>query len=309
LQENRTADLDAIARKIVDALASGCAASPAEARFLLREYVATGRDEIRDALGLALAHALAGAGGESRAESSAASNTARRAAWLIVLVEAAEIADDERVVEAAGALVGQLRGEWPIDLAREGVAAAAVAVDACLRASTVCDPAELVQPAIDELERIIASEYRPGRGLTGRSTSAREPNERASVDAPTHPREGGHASDHATVASALLTAFEITGRLPYSMLAEELMSSLRAEGASARQADFADACDTAIVFCRLAALHDNADYRAAAILAPGADYRADAARILQDRAPQALAAQAPDAALYGIALRERISLR
>ena len=43
--------------------------------------------------------------------------------------------------------------------------------------------------------------------------------------------------------------------------------------------------------------------------ARGAFYRADAARILQDRAPQALAAQAPDAALYGIALRERISLR
>ena len=58
-----------------------------------------------------------------------------------------------------------------------------------------------------------------------------------------------------------------------------------------------------------AALHANAEYRAAAVLAPGADYRADAARILRDRAPHALAAEVADAALYGIALRELISLR
>jgi len=147
-----------------------------------------------------------------------------------------------------------------------------------------------VPPAIDELERIIASAYRPGESLT--------------------------VAPH--LASALLTAFEITGRLPYSMLAEELMSGLRAESASvrlrtesasARQTDLVDDCEAALVFCRLAALHGNAEYRAAAVLAPGADYRADAARILRDCAPLALAAQVEDAARYGIALRELISLR
>jgi len=277
LQENRTADLDVVASKIVGAIASGCAASPAEARFLLREYVAAGRDEVRDALGLALAHALAAAGGGESVDPP----TAQRAAWLIVFVEAADIADDERVIAAAGDLMRQLRAGWPIDLAREGVAAAAASVDACLRASSLFDPAEILQPAIDELERIIASAYRPG--------------DRVSV------------APH--LASALLTAFEMTGRLPYSMLAEELMSGLRADGASERQPAVADACETAIVFCRLAALHGNAEYRAAAVLAPGADYRADATRILRDRAPEALAAQVADAALYGIALRELISLR
>jgi hypothetical protein len=284
LQEVRTADLDTIASKIVAAIASGSEASPAEARCLLREYVATGRDDVRDALGLALAHALAAASSDSDVERRAA----RRAAWLIVLVEAAEIADDERVIAAAGDLVRQVRGDWPIDLARDGVAAAAASVDACLRASSLFDSAEIVPPAIDELERIIASAYRPGEGLGTTPAAA-----------------------YASVASALLTAFEITGRLPYSMLAEELMQSarLRAESASARQADVAVDCDAALVFCRLAALHDNAEYRAAAVLAPGADYRADAARILRDRAPQALAAQVADAALYAIALRELISLR
>ena len=268
MQEIRTAELDTITSKIVAAIASGCAASPAEARCLLREYVATGRDEVRDALGLALAHVVAAASSDASAEPYAA----RRAAWLIVLVEAAEIADDERVIAAAGDLVRQVRGEWPIDLAREGLAAAAASVDACLRASSLFDPAEIVPPAIDELERIIASAYRPG--------------ERLSV------------APH--LASALLTAFEITGRLPYSMLAEELMQGAR---------DVAVDCDAALVFCRLAALHANAEYRAAAVLAPGADYRADAARILRDRAPHALAAEVADAALYGIALRELISLR
>ena len=298
MQEVWTADLETIAAKIVAAIAGGCAASPAEARCLLREYVATGRDEVRDALGLALAHALEAATSDEGVEP----RTARRAARLIALVEAAEIADDERVIAAAGDLVAQLRGDWPIDLARDGVAAAAASVDACLRASKLFDPAEIVPPAIDELERIIASAYRPGGGLRS-LTEAREPGAEGA--------RAFQASDHVAAASALLTAFEITGRLPYSMLAEELMQSirLRADGASARQTDMAVDCDAAIVLCRLAALHDNAEYRAAAILAPGADYRADAARILRDRAPHALAAQVADAARYAIALRELISLR
>jgi hypothetical protein len=68
-------------------------------------------------------------------------------------------------------------------------------------------------------------------------------------------------------------------------------------------------CDAARVFCRLAALHDDGDYRAAAVLAPDADYRSDAARILRFHASHALDAPVAHAALYGIALRELISLR
>lgn len=263
-------DLDAVASRIVRAIANGSPASPDDARFLLREYLASGRDDVRDALGLALAHALTAAA--STADASDRLSIAERSAWLIVLVEAAGIADDDRVVAAAGDLVRRLRAAWPIDLADAGVAAAAASVDACLRASRLPDAPAIVQPAIDELERIVASAYRPGTRL-----SAAPP-----------------------LASALLTAFELTGRLPYSMLAEELMQASR---------EIATGCDAAIVFCRLAALHDNADYRAAAVLTPDADYRADAARRLRDSAPRALAARTADAALYGIALRELMSLR
>lgn len=295
MQEIRTADVDLVASRVVRAVASGRTASPAETRFLLREYVAAGRDEVRDALGLALAHALAVAEGEAA--------TARRAAWLVVFVEAAEIADDDRVAAAARDLVRRLRAEWPIDLARAGVAAAAASVEACLRATTLAGSADIVRPAIDELERIVGATYRPGEGLRVQSEGANS----LRADGASAGRASG--TDHATVASALLTAFEVTGRLPYSMLAEELMSGFRAESASARPADLSEDCDAALVLCRLAALHDNAEYRAAAVLMPGADYRADAARILQDRAPHAIGAQLADAAHYGIALRELISLR
>jgi len=264
LQDVRTADLERVASRIVDRIASGRAASLEEARFLLREYIATGREDLRDALGVALAQALA-----SRGDAT----TPQRAALLTLLVEAAPLADDERVLTAAADLVAELRGEWPSDLARVGLAAATASVEACLRASALFDPPTIVPPALDELERIVAVAYRPGEGLSG------------ALDA------------HASAASALLTAFEITGRLPYSMLAEELVQR------------HADDCETARVLCRLAALHDNPDYRAAAVVAPGADYHAEAARILADRGAQALAAPTDDAARYGIALRELMSLR
>jgi hypothetical protein len=111
---------------------------------------------------------------------------------------------------------------------------------------------------------------------------------------------------HVVASSALLTAFEVTGRLPYSMLAEELMQPVRRGDAAG---DIAADCGAARVLCRLATLHDDTDYRAAAVLAPGADYREDAARLLRAHASQVLDAQVAQAALYGIALRELISLR
>jgi len=280
LQDDRTADLERVASRIVGSVASGRAASPDETRFLLREYVATGREDVRDALGVALAQALAAARRDAA--------IVQRAALLTLFAEAAPVADDERVLIAAGDLVTALRGEWPSDLARVGLAAATASVEACLRASGLLDPSQIVPQAIDELERIVAVAYRPGEGLSVPTQGARN----SQKGAPAF-----QASDHVAAASALLTAFEITGRLPYSMLAEELMQR------------HADDCETARVLCRLAALHGNPDYRAAAVVAPGADYRADAARILADRGAQALAAQTDDAARYGIALRELMSLR
>jgi len=287
LQEFGIAALDAVAARILDAIAQGEPAPPDATVFLLRHYVTSERDDLREPLGTALAQALEAA---SRDTSPLA-----RAAWLTLFVEAAAIADDERILQAARALVDGLRADWPMDAATAaGLIAAAASVDACLRASSVCDPDEVVPPAIDELERFIGGAYRPGEGLKVAGARAVQASERDAL------------AMHVVASSALLTAFEVTGRLPYSMLAEELMQPVRRVSAAE---DLVWDCRTVRVLCRLAALHDDAGYRAAAVLAPDADYRADAARILRAHASEALEAEVADAALYGIALRELISLR
>jgi hypothetical protein len=279
LQNAPDPDLEAIAMRVIDAVAREGATSASGARLLLRQYVATGRDDIRDALGIALAQALAHAAEEP--------TIAGRAAWLSLLVEAVAVADDDRIVAAARGLADTLRAEWPAaDALRDG----APSVDACLQASAVVDPREIVPAAIDELERIVAASYRPGAGLTDPAST-----------------RSGSCADHVRTASALLTAFELTGRLPYSMLAEELM-----QGTLRRLTpddELTTHCDTARVLCRLAALHDAAEYRSAAVIASGADYRADAARLLRAQAPRVGAASTADAALYAVAMRELTPLR
>jgi len=279
LQESSAPDLDAIAARVVDAVVRDGTTSPAAASFLLRHYVATGRDDLREPLGVALALALALAADETSARG--------RAGWLRLFVDASSIAADDRVAAAARALVGALRDGWPSpDGLRDGIAS----VDACLHASAIADPADVVPAAIDELERIVGAAYRPGAGL---------------VDA-AWGRQAACA-DHVRAASALLTAFDVTGRLPYSMLAEELMQTARRLPAD--DDDLATACAAARALCRLAALHDDPGYRAAATIASGADYRADAARILAAQAPRARTASTADAALYGVAQHELMSLR
>ena len=139
------------------------------------------------------------------------------------------------------------------------------------------DPQSIVPEAIDELERIVAAAYRPGAGL------AHVVNEPAGI-------RGGLA-DHVAAASALLTAHELSGRLPYSMLAEELMQSARQmhwddaggafrDGTLSAERAFAINCEAARVLCRIAALHARSDYRAAAVMRLDADYAGDATRIL-----------------------------
>src|SRR4029077_14838820 len=105
---------------------------------------------------------------------------------------------------------------------------------------------------------------------------------------------------HVRAASALLTAFELTGSLPYSMLAEELM--VFARRAPSPDAGLRIQCGAARVLCRLAALHDDPEYRGAAVIAGGADYREEASRILAAQTPRALAAPPAHAAAYGLAL-------
>src|SRR5262249_51918639 len=125
-----------------------------------------------------------------------------RAAWVRLLAEAIAIADDDRVAATVHRVTGELRASWP---GRGDLLDALASVDACLQAS-VAAAGDAAPAPIDELERIVGAAYRPGEGL---------------VDIPAQRRAS--AAEHVGAASTLLTAFELTGRLPYSMLAEELM--------------------------------------------------------------------------------------
>ena len=123
----------------------------------------------------------------------------------MLFAEAAAVSDDERVHEAAGGLAAGLRESWGRerrDCRRRGRRRRLSS-----RRSGRALPAPDLQAAIDELERLVGAAYRARRRpRRGRRRTAR-----------------ARLADHVSAASALLTAFECTGRLPYSMLAEELM--------------------------------------------------------------------------------------
>jgi uncharacterized protein YyaL (SSP411 family) len=202
----------------------------------------------------------------------------------MLLVEATAVSDDERLRPAVEQLVAAGRTGWPGHTRIDDLSAS---VEACLRAAEIVDPTELVQEAIDHLERVIGGSYRPGDGLVRNRDGVRV---RCSI------------ADHVRSASALLTAFELTGRLPYSMLAAELIAI--AGRTPSPDADLVIQCEAARVLCRLALLHDDPEYRGAAVVATGADYRAEASRILAAQSAAAHAGTASAAAAYGLALGE-----
>ena len=277
--EMRVAELDLLAAQLVDAVARDEPLGATALTFLLRHYLATGRDGLGDAVGMALAGALP--------RGAAEENVTARAEWLTLFAEATALSDDERLLAAAGGLLTGLREEWPSAMQ---VADAAASVDACLRAADVAglvDPQDLVPAAIDQLERIVGGAYQPGGGMA------------ATIHGGAHVR--GSAADQVRSAAALLTAFERSARLPYSMLAEELIQPARRDAAGG---DALIACETARVLCRLAALHADDQYRGAAVVAPDADYRADADRMLSALAERALAGGLDAAAAYGLAVGE-----
>jgi len=276
LEDPRIAELTHVAARAAAAVEAGEPADVFVATFLLHHYLGPDSAQLRDVLGLALAQALACAEEES--------TVLGRAAWLNLLVEAAAVADDERIAPAVERLLASLQAEWP-GLAR--IDELSASVEACLRAAPAVDSLALVQDAIDHLERVIGGAYRPGEGLV---------RDRGGI------RTRCDTADHVRGASALLTAFELTGRLPYSMLAEELIAIAGHEASSG--ADVVIACEAARVLCRLARLHDDPDYRGAAVIATGADYRAEASRILSAQSAHARSGLTSLAAAYGLALRE-----
>lgn len=280
--------LEALTASVFEAVAAHAedvdAVDPVALTFLLRRYRATDAADLRDALGRALALALD--------RHSLERTIGDRAAWLMLFSDALALSDDDRLRVAAADLIASLMRDCATATSFE---AAAVGLDACLRASDCVDASQLVPAAIDQLEHIVGGAYHPGEGIGHRRSLA----------------------DQIWAASVLLTGYEATGRLPYAMLAEELIQTTRRVAWDERDGGFFDVeagaatkpfaanCEAARVLCRLAALHRDDEYRAAAVIAPDADYKADAERVL------AYASSAPDArgsAMYGLALAEFLDL-
>jgi len=265
--------VEKLTREVVEALGRDEPPTSIALRFLLREYAATGRDDIRAVVEPSLARALELAPGAPSAD---------RPGWLILFAEAAEASADDRLQSAVAVLVDDLRSAWG---SRRSLVVAMSGIDACLRAADLVVPADaardVIREAVDELERIVGDSYEPGQGVSAT------------------------LSDQVAAASALLTAYQRTARLPYSMLAEELVQAARRS--AWEDAPFELQCDAAVVLVRLGALHRVDEYRESAVIAPGADYGADAARILESLAGAADGRGLAGAA-YGFAAAERQSV-
>ena len=291
MQDDRIPRLEQIADRVVEAITRDDALDAIALTFLLRRYQQTDTEPLRRALEPALARGL-----ETR---RAASTCRERAAWLALFTEAASVSADERLREAVADLEPALRHDW---IGCRIVGDLARSIEACLNVINVFDPRDLAPKAIDALEHLIAAAYRPGEGLVH------------DLDAPNGAR--GHLGDHMNTAAALLSAYVLTWRLPYGMLAEELVQFARRTLWDDEQAAFRESldavtdsrpfvlnCDAVRVLCRLAALHDDDAYRAAAVIASAADYRADAERMLE-RISHIVADRSGDAALFGVAFGE-----
>lgn len=144
-------------------------------------------------------------------------------------------------------------------------------------------------PIIDGLEGFVRSAYEPGEGMLG-----------------------GSLVDQMRCALALLVAFELTGRLPYSMLAEELVQTARRrwwnEDEGRFRGDFHANYLAAQLLCRLGALHRDGDYTAGAVVAHEATYLDDATRVFAWLAPAELQ-QRHASADYGLALLDALALQ
>lgn len=240
---------------------------PAGLTFLMRRYAAAGGEELRPALERGLTQTL---------DRVAAGECGP--AWIHVLCEAAAITDDAGVVDAVADASRALSVAWPC---RGTLLEAMRSVGACLAAASVVG-GDLVSVSIDELERVVCLVYRPGERLP---RSLRDPDS-----------DDGGVEEHVAAATALLTAYDVTARLPYPMLAEELIQPVRA-------ADGLKSPHYARVLGRLARLHDDDEYVRAAVVLRSSDYRAQAHDILDELA-NSVVEDLEEAALIGIAMDE-----
>ena len=242
---------------------------PFVVRALVMHYRGTGRADLFDVLGVALARGLDRAVAEQ--------DPGERAHWLITMADATAVSDDELVRETVRTLLATLAPPT-----------AAGTIEACLRGAVAVGDSDRVAAAIDQLERVVACAYEPGEGVVFDRNRGFVP------------------ADQVRTASVLLTAYDITGRVPYSMLAEELMRTTSSDQWAA--ADVAGACDAARILCRLAALNEDERYHAQAVTARNAGYRAEVERLLERCGARRLDAPR-DAATYGLALAQWLNLQ
>jgi hypothetical protein len=294
-----SAAIDWIADRILQGLADGEVVGADGLRLILHVFATTGRDDLRTALGPAL-------GGSLLAPESAAAATVGPDR-LLLLAEAVEVADDSALREDVARLAEACRNAWP---SGGTVARAAAEVEACLTAGAVLSAPPIVAAAVDELERVIAYAYEPGEGVA-RTISTRS-------------RTPGDLRDQVVAASALLRAYAVTDRLPYAMLAEELMTyavrgwwdephaafaadtvdiATSHRPGSSHLSGFATNCHAARVLGRLAALHADADYRTMAAVGQQVDYGDRASRTLS-RLDHVYQQFGVDSAPYGLAIEE-----
>jgi hypothetical protein len=310
----QAATLDWLTDRIVDALARGERVGPPAVLLLLHRFSAGRHADLAQPLGAALASEM-----DLQARQGCAAGARESeecAGWLAVFSQAAIISDDPRLPRAAADLLTGVRSSWgppsggPIRLKPDptggepdpaggetrGILVATVmrAVEACLVSVNVPEARELAAEAIDALERAVAGAYRPGEGMSHRVAGS--------------PFVRGALADQVRSASALLTAYMLTARLPYAMLADELMQRVVRAPAADGDAPFALACDAARVLCRLAALHHDDEYRRTAVLAIDTDYVHEATRALEALAPSVRELGA-DAAPFGLALAEWLEVR
>jgi hypothetical protein len=263
--------LDTITVRVVAALDAGAPLTPAALEFLVRRFRDTGADAIPRALGLPLAAALTGPLEDEPLDT--------RARWLSALAAVAAVSSDPRIRDAGCGLAGGLQAACTSE---RRVRAVCSAIAALVEARDLVGPA-IAARAIDALEQVVAAGYRPGRGMSAHLDDERD----GSAD----------AADQAGAAAALLAAHGATGRLPYAMLADELMQvafRLRWEER---------AMSTAVrVCCGLSRLHRAPDFRASAVVSE-LDYETKADDLIAAMSVES------DAAAYGLALAERLDLK
>jgi hypothetical protein len=280
---------DRVLDSIADALARGETIAAGALQLLLRRYATGARADLAEPLGAALALEA-----DRQAQHGCDDDCE---GWIALFSEAAAVSDDPRLPRAAADLLGGLRARWSNPADNLGAVDDVMrSVEACLLAVNLPEAREMTAETIDALERVVAGAYRPGQGVSHEIAKT--------------PFLRGGLSDHVRSASALLTAYMLTARLPYAMLADELMQSVLRTPPSepgGRAVPFAVNCELTRVFCRLAALHRDEEYRRTAVLAVNEDYAADAARTLAALASSVR--ERGDAALFGLALAEYLEVR